>query len=629
MRNPASRTSEDGPRKRAKTQQTESVLPEDGKKKLRGRPRLDVQDETPADRRRTQIRLAQRAYRNRKETTIQTLEKRVQQLKDINEEMSNTFMQLHDFAVSAGLLDRIPEFGHQLRLTTEKFLALAHLVNDDGARDHEELTASANTSPMDKATRKDGRHPDSQEQTGSGSPASTTTTTTTTTPPSVTAALTDEGPKEQLYGGIIVTHEPVDVADSATHFPSSAPEPSTASAFDYGMVTDPILENASSLVPSRPDLDFLEKLTASFTHFGLEAPASYCSLETTFGRRLQRFALQCGLALLTMPYPPQRAISQVFGFCFLFETPEDIKRRLNRVLNHNTQQSLSNWQYPFFHLGRAGTHLDMTTTTSSPQRRIGNQGTIDVDKPKTTAGFATGPFTAEINGVRDHLLDKDMRMEIPGFGYEYYDCDEIEMYLYQRGVVIPPGADYITTDIDPSHFDNEALETDFSSNIDFASVPPDPAGQRKSNVSSSLSPEPSLGSGPTSTEPSPPGPDMSAMPWPLPETTGLVEPTISDVFSQAGTYLPTSTTPPGTFLSPTDPHNLLTFPLLPPSGDSIAGLDITPATPKPTRKRVIVDVGLLVKEMTLRSVCLGRTPGLKQKDINAAFWAAVQVDLGL
>lgn len=553
-------------------------------------------------RRRTQIRLAQRAYRNRKETTIQTLEKRVQQLKGINEEMSNTFMQLHDFVVSAGLLDRIPEFGHQLRLTTEKFLALARLANDEGAKDREESTASANTNPIDEATRSDG-YLDPQGETGSGSPTPTTATTTPP-PPSVTVALTDEGPKEQLYGGIIVTHEPVDGPDFVTPFPSSAQEPLTTSAPDYEIVTDPAFDNASSRVRSRPELDFLEKLAASSPPFGLEAPASYCSLETTFGRRFQRYALQTGLALITMPYPPPRAISQVFGFCLLFETPKDIERRLSRVLEHNTQQSLSNWQYPFFHLGRAGTHLDMTTTTTSPPQRIGNEGTIDVDKPKATAGFATGPFTPEISGVRDHLLDKDMRMTIPGFGYEYYDCDEIEMYLYQRGVVIPPGADYITVDIDPSHFDNEAWQTDFFSNIDFDSVPPDPAGQGKSNASSSLSPEPSLGSGPTSTESSPPGPDMSTMPWPLPETTGLIEPTIADVFSKAGTYLPAATTSPGTFRPPTDPHNLLTFPLLPPSGDSIAELDISPATPKPTRKRVVVDVGLLVKGMLFRALYL-------------------------
>src|SRR6266516_4726527 len=52
---------------------------EDGKKQ-RGRPRLDTHDETAADRRRTQIRLAQRAYRHRKETTISALKGRVNEL---------------------------------------------------------------------------------------------------------------------------------------------------------------------------------------------------------------------------------------------------------------------------------------------------------------------------------------------------------------------------------------------------------------------------------------------------------------------------------------------------------------------------------------------------------------------
>ncbi|GAB1315604.1 hypothetical protein MFIFM68171_05814 [Madurella fahalii] len=620
-RNPASGNSEDGPRKRARIHQTESGSTEDGKKKSRGRPRVDAQDQTAADRRRTQIRLAQRAYRNRKETTIQTLEKRVQQLKEINEEMSNTFMQLHDFAVSAGLLEQIPAFGDQLRLTTEKFLTLARLANDDGAKDYEESVIDADRNPLGKGPGSDGAPSDPQRQTSGGSPIFTATSTETTVAP------TAEGPKEQLYGGIVVTYEPVNEADLETTFPSSAPEPPTTSTLDYGIAADPSLETASFRAPSKPSLAFLEQLVASSPYFGLDAPASYCSLETTFGRRLQRFAVQCGLALITMPYPPQRVISQVFGFCLLFETPEDIKYRLSRVLGHNTQQSLSNWKYPFFHLGRAGAHFGMTTATT---QRFGNQGTIDVDKPEATAGFATGPFTAEINSVRDHFLDKDMRMVVPGFGYEYYDCDEIEMYLYQRGVVIPPGADYITADIDPSHFDNGAWQADPFSDLDFVSMPPDSAGRGKSSVSSCLSPEPepSLGSGPTLAEPSPPGPDMSATPWPLPETTGLVEPTIADLFPHAGAYLPTETTTPSTFLSPTDSNNLLTFPLLPPSGDSIPGMDTTnPAAQKPTRKRVVVDVSLLVKEMTMRSICLGRTPGLKQDDINAAFWAAVQVDL--
>ena len=68
-------------------------------KKQRGRPRLDTQDETAADRRRTQIRLAQRAYRNRKETTISALKKRVGELERTIEKMNKSFLKFHDNAI--------------------------------------------------------------------------------------------------------------------------------------------------------------------------------------------------------------------------------------------------------------------------------------------------------------------------------------------------------------------------------------------------------------------------------------------------------------------------------------------------------------------------------------------------
>ncbi|KAG9549778.1 hypothetical protein KCU71_g14599, partial [Aureobasidium melanogenum] len=59
--------------------------------KKRGRPRLDTQDESTADKRRSQIRLAQRAYRQRKEDTINELRKQVQELQSTIQSMNQTF----------------------------------------------------------------------------------------------------------------------------------------------------------------------------------------------------------------------------------------------------------------------------------------------------------------------------------------------------------------------------------------------------------------------------------------------------------------------------------------------------------------------------------------------------------
>ncbi|KAF2493797.1 hypothetical protein BU16DRAFT_422582, partial [Lophium mytilinum] len=94
-------------------------------KKSRGRPRVDTQDETAADRRRTQIRLAQRAYRQRKETTISSLKRQVTELQNAVEEMNRSFVQFNDSAISSGVLSLRPELGRDLKSTMETFIKIA------------------------------------------------------------------------------------------------------------------------------------------------------------------------------------------------------------------------------------------------------------------------------------------------------------------------------------------------------------------------------------------------------------------------------------------------------------------------------------------------------------------------
>lgn len=67
----------------------------DGERR-RGRPRVEKPDESAADRRRTQIRMAQRAYRQRKESTLEELRKRVSDHINTIELMNKTFIDCRD-----------------------------------------------------------------------------------------------------------------------------------------------------------------------------------------------------------------------------------------------------------------------------------------------------------------------------------------------------------------------------------------------------------------------------------------------------------------------------------------------------------------------------------------------------
>jgi hypothetical protein len=91
--------------------------------------------------------MAQRAYRRRKESTISSLEEKVQDLSGTNEEMSNIFINLCDFAVNSGLLEREPDFGQQLQSTMERFLALAKASAGDTHKENQEDDAKHELAP--------------------------------------------------------------------------------------------------------------------------------------------------------------------------------------------------------------------------------------------------------------------------------------------------------------------------------------------------------------------------------------------------------------------------------------------------------------------------------------------------
>lgn len=494
-------------------------------------------------------------------------------------------MQLHDFALSSGMLDRMPEFGRQLRETTEKFLSLAREASDDESKEGEPKTS--NSSASDSRSSNPRSHSGSSEQTNSSA------TTADTTSPELAP---DEQPKP-LWGGLTISHEPLSQADfvpsipltlpsAASPLPSLIPPTSTTS---YEVLTHPTLDNAS--FPFLPPSTTLPPSPSPY--LSLAPPNSYAAHEATFGRRLQRYAMERSLLLFSLPNPPASLIRRIFGFCLLLESPATIERRLRRVLGHDAQHSLSNWQFPFYHLGGAGRHFDGSSSGSSGEvgengtgtgtgttpkeseggggggggLRIGNQGTVEFLKPAATAGFATGPFQADVTAVRDRELDGDMRMMLPGFGGEYFDCDEAELYLYQRGVVIPPGADVVTVEVDPGAF----------------------GGAGDAGSLSSSSPTGSVGSEEMA--------GGAAAPWGT--VNGGIDPGLGGVFAQGNPFMPATTmagsSSASSLDSTADGANLFSFGALLPDGPGSSGYGLGTARHKPNRRKVVIDVMTLLK----------------------------------
>ncbi|KAJ0119725.1 BZIP family transcription factor [Diaporthe amygdali] len=549
------------PRKRAKISppavETESAEDgdDDGAKRARGRPRLDTKDQTAAE----------------------TLERRVQELEENNEELSAVFLKLHDSAVNLGVLEQAPGFALELRAATEKILSLARKSSEDDGQDEQAESSAA-------------ERPAGQTRTEHSSSSD------------VAEVQPTRNPTVPIWGGYMVNTEPQAPPSGSMSMPSSNMLQVTQAPLGYEIVTMPTFENASfpfDLSPDSPYPNIFDQASTSSSSYplspysALPLPQSMAFSESTLGRRLQRSAVELAHRLITMPDPPKHRYAEVFGFCMLFEPIDKIRERLAKALERTASESLNWWQAPFWAAGGSGQHQLQLQQGNNDHggSPVGNQGTTDHMKYSFSGGqFGLGPFDAKVAETRDKRIDPRMRIRLPGFEGDFYDPEEVELYLQARGVIIQPGQDYLTTEVDVAAFRNGMIARqgsqgqapkqtttgfgDWPQTLDEAFNTPAPAG-----------PSPGASSGMASASSSS---DPSS--WPIAD--------FPEMFNPAA------------------------------AGAGISGLGGSgPAGPESSRKRLVtLDVNVFIRELSQRGTCLGRSPGFRPKDVDAAFWTATKTD---
>jgi hypothetical protein len=355
--------------------------------------------------------MAQRAYRHRKETTISSLEKRVQDLKGTNEEMSNIFISLYDFAVGKGLLDREPEFGRQLQSTTERFLALAK-----ASEDHDETHGE------------DGEKHDDEAEGGRK------TKGRRTSPKNRQEATPPVSEPANAWGGYTLSKDdsPIEEIDMGYQPDQHYRQ----------IITRPTEDNASfpfdlmDLQQYRVEVPAIEDYSQNFFQSQPPLPSTHSYHEFSFARRIHRGAIERAFRLITSTDPSNERFQQVFGFCMLYESKDVIEGRLKRLLSRSTKDTLQEWRAPFVHVGGAGTYYPLHDSDVNEELM-----------PKFRTGYSMGPFSSPVSQAQE-ILDDDMKCNLPGFEGEFFDANDVEGYLRGRGLDIPPAADFVTGELD-------------------------------------------------------------------------------------------------------------------------------------------------------------------------------------
>ena len=299
---------------------------------------------------------------------------------------------------------------------------------------------------------------------------------------------------------------------------------------------------------------------------------------------------------------------RVFGFARLFETTEQIRERTIAVLNRTRHQPLHNWNYPFHHLGGAGTHF---RGGGAGDRGGGGAG----DGGAETRGFRFGPMDATTSQIRDSLLTISQNIRMPGLQGLFWDCDEVEWYMRQNGVVIPDvAADFCPVGVLPAgcfQYQDVRHHDEREVHPREANVPDgEPAASTQSGGGAG-----GLG-------------EESAAPWQYgPAAPGMA------MQPQHGFPAPHVSMPENAYQ-----HSSAVAATGPIGSGAVTGkavhLDITKflngkfSFPTPGmgchswERKGSTDCAYGIG-LTSRAACLGRTPGFRPKDVDAAFWEAI------
>lgn len=400
----------------------------------RGRPRLDTRDETATEvrpptnesclpskltlqqRRRTQIRLAQRAYRQRKETTISALNKKVALLESTIEKMHDSFLEFNDKAIASNIDRWEPSLAEDLKLTMGRFIDYAKSMELDRELDDEAFSLEMPLSLMNNDDARDGTGlflPSVTEQ-----PAQPQSLLCMNEPVLMANAsgLALEYQIDQTAEGISNTH---------------------ASVFDNSQVLSMGDSGNASWITAEPAHVYPIEAPFPTLNEPLPPPVTYSFQESSFARRLLRSTVEAAVRLLTDPNSRREDIFRFCRYTFTWVTRARCLAKLKSLLATTTRDSLEIWAAPQWHLGGSGLHYP----------RSG----LDVGSLPPPGWTERGPMgprrPMNVETPLDPSLDINAIVKLLGLEGEWFDSNDVEQYLRTKGIFLDGQSNWAEVDL--------------------------------------------------------------------------------------------------------------------------------------------------------------------------------------
>ena len=391
-----------GERKR----RSRSPSSDEAKSRQKGRPRKGDTSQTAGDRRRTQIRLAQRAYRQRKETTIAELSEKVTDLEQTIYEMNSTFVALQKRAASSTLQSVEPDLAQSLQTIANRF---STLIPGSETVPNERLVEQAERAQVVPQALQ--YQDDSTYSTGNKT-------------------------KDLAAEAIYETSKASQILTSSTSLPVANILNATPAANerggDHGFTETASRGQTPAEIPARSEelVDFPVTIDAQHNLLPLSAwqlapPSTYSFKESTFGRRLMRAAYERALGVMTDPRKVMIK-NEMCKFAFCFSNTANITNWIRKVVRATTKDSLELWVAPQLHIGNAGLRYPRTSLDGANL------------PPSFWADKAPmGPRRAVLaeTPVPNSMTVSEI-IEMMGFSGDWYDPNDVEHYLTSKGLVL-------------------------------------------------------------------------------------------------------------------------------------------------------------------------------------------------